>query len=89
MVGYGYVTGITRILLCLNQMFYYALYLSYTTPTQKLFCLHVFHQAGPPQRVVCLASKWKIALSVFLKSQDIATRYHIGSRIKVSQPYDY
>jgi len=24
----------------------YVLCLSYTTPTQKLFCLHVFHQAG-------------------------------------------
>jgi len=26
----------------------------HTTPTQKLFCLHVFRQAGPPQLVDCL-----------------------------------
>jgi len=28
----------------------------HTTPTKKLFCLHVFHQAGPPQRVVGLGT---------------------------------
>jgi len=27
----------------------------HTTPTQKLFCLYVFRQAGPPQGVDCLA----------------------------------
>jgi len=32
----------------------------HTTPTQKLFCLLVFHQAGPLQRVDCLATSWKI-----------------------------
>jgi len=50
----------------------------HTTPTQKLFCLHVFRQIGPPQRVDCLAPKWETALSVFTK--DTATRYRIGSR---------
>jgi len=35
----------------------------HTTPTQKLFCLHVFRQAGP-QRVDCLAPRWETALSV-------------------------
>jgi len=58
-----------------------------TTTTQKLFCLHVFRQAVPPQRVDCLAPRWETALSVFPK--DTATRYRIGSRIKVSQPFDY
>jgi len=29
----------------------------HTTPTLKLFCLHVFRQAGSPQRVDCLAPK--------------------------------
>jgi len=28
----------------------------HTTPKQKLFCLHVFRQAGSPQRVNCLAT---------------------------------
>jgi len=41
--------------------------LSLTTPTQKLHCLHVFRQAGPLQRVDCLAPKWETALSVFSK----------------------
>jgi len=31
----------------------------HTTPTQKLFCLHAFRQAGPPQWVDCLARRWK------------------------------
>jgi len=53
---------------------------------QKLFCLYVFRQAGPPQRVNCLAPRWKTALSVFLKNT--ATRYRIGSRTKVSQTFD-
>jgi len=48
----------------------------HTTPTQTLFCLHVFRQAGPSQRVDCLAPKWETALSVFPK--DTATRYRIG-----------
>jgi len=30
------------------------LYACHTTPSQKLCCLHVFRQAGPPQRVDCL-----------------------------------
>jgi len=55
----------------------------HTTLTQKLFCLHVLRQAGPPQRVDCF---WERALRVFLN--DTATRYHIGSRTKVSQPFD-
>jgi len=63
-------------------MFYYALCLSYHS-TQKLFCLHVFRQAGPSQRVDCLALRWETALSVF--PRDIATRYRIGSRTKISQ----
>jgi len=54
----------------------------HTTPTQKLLCLHVFRQAGPPQRVDCLAPKWETALSIFPKGT--ATRYRIGSRTKVS-----
>jgi len=29
----------------------------HTTPTQKLFRLDVFRQAGPPQQVDCLAPK--------------------------------
>jgi len=29
-----------------------------TPPTQKVFCLHVFRQAGAPQQVECLASRW-------------------------------
>jgi len=61
------------------------LYMLCVTPTQKLLCLHVFRQAGPSQRVDCLAPKWEIALSVFLKN--VATRYLIGSRTKVSQPF--
>jgi len=49
----------------------------HTTQTQKLLCLYVFRQVGPPQRTDCLAPKWETALSVFLK--DTATRYCIGS----------
>jgi len=67
------------VLLRLNQMFYCALRPSYPLPTQKLFCLYVFRQAGPPQWVLgrllgpkmgnnlkCLSSKqWHtIALKV-------------------------
>jgi len=37
----------------------------HTTPTQKLHRLHVFCQAGPPERVDCLAPKWETALSIF------------------------
>jgi len=54
------------------------------TPTQKLLCLHVLRQAGPPQRVDCLAPRWETALNVF--PEDTATRYRIRSRTKVSQP---
>jgi len=57
----------------------------HTTPTQKLFCLHVFRHAGPPQRVDCLALKWETALSVFPK--DTATRYRIWSRTEVSKTF--
>jgi len=39
----------------------------HTTPTLKLFRLHVFHQAGSPQPVYRLAPSWEIALSVFPK----------------------
>jgi len=59
----------------------------HTTPTQKLFYLYVFRQAGPPQRVDCLAQRWELGLSVFPK--DTATRYRIVSRTKVLQPFDY
>jgi len=51
------------------------LYVCHTTPTQKLFCFHVFCQAEPPHRVDCLAPRWETALSVFPK--DTATRYRI------------
>jgi len=44
----------------------------HTTSTQKLFCLHVFRQAGPTQRADCLTSRWEIALGVFPK--DTASR---------------
>jgi len=44
-------------------------------------------QNGSPPRVDCLAPRRKIAISVFPK--DTATRYRIGSRTKVSQPFDY
>jgi len=57
------------------------------TSTQKLFCLHVFRQAGLTQRVDCLAQRWETAFSVFPK--DIATRYRIGRRTKVSHPFHY
>jgi len=40
-----------------------------------MFCLHDFRQAGPPQRVDCLALRWETALSVFPK--EAATRYCI------------
>jgi len=39
----------------------------HTTPIQKLLCLHVCRQAGPTQRVDCLAPRWETALSVFPK----------------------
>jgi len=39
----------------------------HTTPTQKLFCLHVFRQAGPQRRVDFMAPRWEIALNVFPK----------------------
>jgi len=56
----------------------------HTTPTQKLFCLHVFRQAGSPQRVDCFASRWKIALSVryFLRTQRRATASGVDSRFR-------
>jgi len=59
----------------------------HTTPTQKLFCLHVFRQAGPPQQVDCLALRWKTALNDFPK--DTAMCYGIRSQNKVLQPFDY
>jgi len=39
----------------------------HTTPTQKQFCLHVFCQAWPPQRVDCLAPSRMSAFSVLLQ----------------------
>jgi len=74
-----------KFFLRLNQMLY-ALSLSYHSNTEAV-CLQVFRQAGPPQRIDCLASRWETALSVFPK--DTATHYHIGDRSKVSQPFDY
>jgi len=41
---------VSTVLLRLNQMLY-ALGVCHATPTQKLFSLHVFHQAGSPQQV--------------------------------------
>jgi len=52
-----------------------------------LFCLYVFRQVGPPQRVDCLVPRWEKALSVF--SKDTVTRYRIRSQTKVQQPFDY
>jgi len=46
-------------------------------PTNKLFCLHVFRQDGPPQRADYLASRWEIPLNVF--AMDTATCLRIGS----------
>jgi len=37
-----------RVFLRLNQLLYALC--CHTSPTQKLFCLHVFRQAGPSQR---------------------------------------
>jgi len=62
-------------------------YVFHTTPTQNLFCLQVFCQARPPQRVDCLAPRWEIALNVFPK--DTATHYRIGNQTKVTQPFDH
>jgi len=53
----------------LNQMLYYAL-CCHTTPTQKLFCLHVLRQAGSPQRVDCLAPRRETALIACLYDQN-------------------
>jgi len=48
--------------------------------TQKLFSLHIFRLARPPQRVDCLTPRWETALSVFPKHT--AMRYCIESRTK-------
>jgi len=71
-------------------MLYYVLCLSYHSnteavlfaclPTQKLFCLHVFRQAGPPQRVDRLAPRRETALSVFRKAQRRATALGVEPR---------
>jgi len=55
--------------------------------TQKLFCLHVFRQAGPPQQVHCLAPRREIAISVF--RMYTAMCYCIRSRTKDLQPFDH
>jgi len=82
-------TNITRDLLFhLKEMLYYSLRLSYHFNTEALlFCLHVFRQAGPLQRLDYLAPRWETALSVFPK--DTATRYCIESRTGFLQPFDY
>jgi len=70
---------VVMLLLCLNQMLYVVI------PLQlKLF---LFARFSPPRRVECLAPRREIALSVFAKNT--ATCYRIGSRTKVSQPFDY
>jgi len=46
------------------------------TTLQKLFCLHVFRQVGPPQRVKLLGPKLGNSISVL--PMDTATRYSIG-----------
>jgi len=48
----------------------------YTTPTQKLFCLHVFRQAGPSQRIDCWASR------SFSRTQRRATTSGFQSRFR-------
>jgi len=50
---------------------------------RRLFCLHVFRQAGPPQQVDCLGPRWEIALSIFPKKT--TTHFRIGSRTNGSQ----
>jgi len=89
--GAGYPRNATKPAYHVDIIFFYVrtrcctmLCVCHITTTQKLFCLHVFRQAGPgpPQRVDCLAPKWETALSVFPK--DPATRYRIGSQTKVS-----
>jgi len=37
---------------------------SATPLQQKLFCLHIFRQAGLPQRVDCMALRWKIVEAI-------------------------
>jgi len=37
--------------------------------------LHVFRQAGPPQQIDCLVTRWETALSVLLKNT--ATRHRM------------
>jgi len=73
------------LLLRLKQMLYYALCLSYHS-NAELFCLHVFHQVGPPQRADCLVPRWETALSVFFK--DTVISCCIWNRTKASQPFD-
>jgi len=46
-----------------------------------------FRQAGPPKRVRLLDSK--VGSRINRLSQGTATRYRIGSRTKVLQPFDY
>jgi len=52
--------------------------ISVTTPTQKLLSLHIFRQAGSPQRVDCLAPKWEIALSVFPQDKAMSAKMAVN-----------
>jgi len=77
---------IILLLLRLNQMLYYALCLSYHSNTEAVL-------------FACLSSGWAITTGTLLGlkagnsikcfPKDTATRYHIGSRTKISQPLDY
>jgi len=53
-IWYSFTESEKLFLLLLKQMLYYALCLSYPFNTE-VFCLHIFRQAGPLQRVDCLA----------------------------------
>jgi len=55
------------------------LYVCHTTPTQKLFCLHVFRQASPPHRVVVdrLTSRLLIAISSIWSIPRVLVNIHV------------
>jgi len=79
----------TKWLTCVlrfNQMLYYALCLSYHSNTEAiLFACLSSSWATTTGRL--LDTKVEIALSVFPK--DTAMHYHIGSRTRDLQPFDY
>jgi len=53
----------------------------------KLFCLHVFRQAGPPLRQDCLAPRWETALSVFPKDTASFQVFPIDNSLSKSAEY--